>query len=115
MEAAGWVGDVQFRPYSAEGPMDHACPVRAVTLFEPSSLVERVRQPDKHVVLLAGPCHECSRTKTAALIPLLRQPALRLFTHLVTDLKTAHELVIAGEQVAANSSTQDGPSRPSSG
>jgi len=100
METSGWVGDVQFRPYSAEGPMDEDCPVRAVTLFEPSSLVERVKQPDKYVVLLAGPCHECGRAKTAALIPLLRQPALRLFTHLVTDLKTAHELVLAGEQAA---------------
>lgn len=97
MEALGWVGDVQFRPYTAEGPMDDGCPVRAVTLFEPSALVERVKQPDKHVVLLAGPCHECGHTKTKALVPLLRQPSLRLWTHLVTDLKTAHELVIAGE------------------
>lgn len=99
MEASGWVGDVQFRPYSAEGPIDHICPVRTVTLFEPSALVERVKRPGKYVVLLAGHCHECGRTKTAALIPLLRQPALRLWTHLVTDLKTAHELVTTGEQV----------------
>jgi DNA-binding transcriptional regulator LsrR (DeoR family) len=97
MEALGWVGDVQFRPYTAEGPMADGCPVRAVTLFEPSALVQRVQQPDKYVVLLAGPCHECGQTKTKALIPLLRQPALRLWTHLVTDLKTAHELVVAGE------------------
>jgi DNA-binding transcriptional regulator LsrR (DeoR family) len=96
MEALGWVGDVQFRPYTAEGPMDDGCPVRAVTLFEPSALVERASQPDKYVVLLAGPCHECGKTKTSALIPLLRQPRLRLWTHLVTDLKTAHELVVAG-------------------
>lgn len=96
MEALGWVGDVQFRPYTAEGPMDDGCPVRAVTLFELSALVQRASQPDKYVVLLAGPCHECGKTKTAALIPLLRQPRLRLWTHLVTDLKTAHELVIAG-------------------
>ncbi len=96
MEAQGWVGDVQFRPYTAEGPMDEGCPVRAVTLFEPSVLVERASRPDKYVVLLAGPCHECGKTKTAALLPLLRQPRLRLWTHLVTDLKTAHELVIAG-------------------
>ncbi len=101
MEALGWVGDVQFRPYTAQGPMEDGCPVRAVTLFEPSALVARVQQPDKYVVLLAGPCHECGRTKTAALIPLLRHPTLRLWTHLVSDLKTAHELVIAGEQAAA--------------
>jgi hypothetical protein len=80
--------------------MPDGCPVRAVTLFEPAALVERVKQPDKYVILLAGPCHECGRTKTPALIPLLRQPGLRLWTHLVTDLKTAHELVIAGEQAS---------------
>ncbi len=100
MEASGWLGDVQFRPFTADGPMDSSCPVRAVTLFEPSTLVERIRQPDKFVILLAGPCHECNRTKTPALVPLLRKPSLRLWTHLVTDLKTAHELVVAGEKAA---------------
>jgi DNA-binding transcriptional regulator LsrR (DeoR family) len=114
MQALGWVGDVQFRPYTAEGPMADGCPVRAVTLFEPSALVQRVQQPDKYVVLLAGPCHECGRTKTTALIPLLRQPTLRLWTHLVTDLKTAHELVIAGEGKPAEP-TPGGPAKQERG
>jgi DNA-binding transcriptional regulator LsrR (DeoR family) len=100
MEGMGWVGDVQFRPYTAQGPMQDGCPVRAVTLFEPSDLVERVKIPGKYVVLLAGPCHECGHAKTTALVPLLRQPNLRLWTHLVTDLKTAHELVKAGQEGA---------------
>ena len=102
MEALDWVGDVQFRPYTAKGPMRDGCPVRAVTLFELADLVERVKQPDKYVVLLAGPCHECGHTKTQALAPLLEQPGLRLWTHLVSDLRTAHELVKAKEDAGAS-------------
>jgi hypothetical protein len=100
MESLGWVGDVQFRPYTSHGPMTDGCPVRAVTLFEPADLVQRVKMPDKYVVLLAGPCHECSHTKTLALVPLLKQSNLRLWTHLITDLKTAHELVKVGDGAA---------------
>jgi len=103
MEALGWVGDVQFRPYTAEGPLEDGCPVRAVTLFDPSDLVERIKRPDKYVVLLAGPCHECGQAKTQALVPLLRQPSLRLWTHLVSDLKTAHELVKVAEAASGGS------------
>jgi len=110
MEALGWVGDVQFRPYTAHGPMNEGCPVRAVTLFELSDLVERAKRPDKYVVLLAGPCHGCSHTKTKALVPLLRQPNLRLWTHLVSDLMTAHELVKAGEEAAATAEPDPAPS-----
>lgn len=93
MEAMGWVGDVQFRPYSPTGAIVEGCPVRAVTLFEISDLVELAKMPDKYVVLLAGPCSECGITKTEAMIPLLTQPSLRLWTHLVTDVQSAAELL----------------------
>jgi len=93
MKKAGWIGDVQFRPYRAEGPMLEECPVRAMTLFELSDLVEMARTEDKHVVLLAGPCGECGRLKTDALEPLLTQPKLRLWSQLVTDVETASELL----------------------
>ena len=88
-----WVGDVQFRPYSATGPIVEGCPVRAVTLFEIADLVRRIERPDKYVVLLAGPCSECGTAKTEGLLPLLTQPSLRLWTHLVTDVQTAAELL----------------------
>jgi len=93
MQEADWVGDVQFRPYSSEGPVIDSCPVRAVTLFELSDLVARAQMEDKYVVLLAGPCGECGRLKTDALLPLLTQPNLRVWSHLVTDLDTASELL----------------------
>ena len=95
MREAGWVGDVQFRPYSAEGPIVEDCPVRAVTLFELSDLVERARTDDKYVVLLAGPCGECGRLKTDALEPLLTNANLRLWTHLVCDVDTVSALLKA--------------------
>jgi hypothetical protein len=106
MEAMGWVGDVQFRPYSTTGPIVEGCPVRAVTLFELSDLVRLSGQPDKYVVLLAGPCSECGTAKTEAMLPLLTQPSLRLWTHLVTDVQTAADLLARGEEPS------DGPDTP---
>jgi DNA-binding transcriptional regulator LsrR (DeoR family) len=93
MVRAGWVGDVQFRPYSATGPIVEECPVQVVTLFEIEELVALAQQPNKYVVLIAGPCSECQRLKTDALRPLLTNPRLRLWTHLVMDLATAYDLL----------------------
>lgn len=93
MAQAGWKGDVQFRPYSSSGPMLDECPVRAVTLFELPDLVRMARTEGKYVVLLGGPCGECATPKTPALRPLLAEPELRLWTHLLTDAQTAKELL----------------------
>lgn len=93
MVRAGWVGDVQFRPYSPQGPILEECPVQVVTLFEINDLVKLAQQPDKFVVLVAAPCSECHRCKTEALRPLLENPHLRLWTHLVMDLDTARNLL----------------------
>ncbi len=127
MKAAGWIGDVQFRPYSKEGPIPDLCGVRAVTLLEITDMVKWsawVHQPTqsasntreastapaeptsttptthnvgktgrKYVVLVAGPCAECGRLKTDALLPLLENPNLRVFTHLVVDKATANSLI----------------------
>ncbi len=93
MHEVGWTGDVQFRPYSPEGALLEECPVRAVTLFEISDL-ERIAHTDgKYVVLLARPCGDCGRLKTEALRPLLAEPSLRLWTHLVLDVDTAGDLL----------------------
>jgi len=93
MTASGWRGDVQFRPYTSAGPMVEPCPVRAVTLFELSELVEMARTPGKSVILLGGPCGNCGETKAEAIRPLLENPNLRLWTHLLTDVLTARELL----------------------
>lgn len=101
MEAMGWVGDVQFRPYSTEGPIVEGCPVRAVTLFEIADLVERTRRPDKYTVLLSGPCSECGVAKTEAVMPLLTRASLRVWTHLVTDIQTAAAMLSQEETPGA--------------
>ena len=101
MRAAGWVGDVQFRPYSVDGPLpEDVCPVRAVTLFELDELVDiaKDRKNGRYVVLVAGPCGECGATKKNALLPLLANEKLRLWTHLIVDAKTTKELV-ASEKI----------------
>ena len=94
MRKAGWIGDVQFRPYSKEGPLKEVCPVRAVTLFELEDMVRLAKDNNgKYVVLVAGPCGECGASKRHALRPLLANDDLRLWTHLVTDSRTARELL----------------------
>ena len=95
----GWVGDVQFRPYSAKGAIQLASGIRAVTLFELDELVElaarnlKQKKSDKHVFLVVGPCLDCSRLKTDALVPLLANPKLRAWNHAVIDLQTAKSLL----------------------
>ncbi len=98
MYAAGWKGDVQFRPYTETGPLIEECPVRAVTLFELDELVQLARTPGKYVVLLAGPCGECGCPKVEALRPLVANPDLRLWTHLVTDVQTAQALAAIADR-----------------
>jgi hypothetical protein len=145
MKDAGWVGDVQFRPYSENGPMDDLCGVRAVTLLEIEDMVRwaawahqpsqsgstgsAATQPPaqasstapiseslqhsgrKYVVLVAGPCAECGRLKTDALVPLLRNPNLRVFTHLVVDRATAMNLIELSQRASLPTSCM-GPKAP---
>lgn len=88
-----WLGDVQHQPFNAEGPIVQQAGNRAVTLFELSELVALAKQPGKAVVLVSPPCFRCRKTRARALVPLLRNPKLELWSHLVTDLPTARELV----------------------
>ena len=93
MQNANWIGDVQFQPYSPGGPIEGACPVRAVSLFGLSDLVRIAATAGKHVVLLAPPCRECGKLKTPALAPLLTEPTLRVWTHLFMDVDTAADVL----------------------
>ncbi len=84
-----WVGDLQYRPYSAKGPVTKDLGVKAVTLFEFDEIVEFASEPDKSVILAAGPCRVCTANKGPALVPLLEHPDLAAWSHLVLDLDTA--------------------------
>ena len=53
----GWIGSVQYRPYSASEPIkENPKEMRAVTLFELEDFVRMADSKNKHVVLIARQC-----------------------------------------------------------
>ena len=94
LQAGGWVGTVQYRPYTLKGPVqEKPNDLRAVTLFELDDLVRIAGQKNKHVILIARQCGMCERTRAEALRPLLTNPGLKVFSTLVLDAATARELL----------------------
>ena len=89
----GWVGDVQYVPYSKDGPITLKRGFRSVVLLEVPDLVKMAQSGRKYVVLVGGPCSTCGETRTRALLPLIEQAQLRVWSHLVTDIRTAAELL----------------------
>jgi hypothetical protein len=92
----GWVGDIQYRPYSGERPLsltDANVPYAAVTLFNLQELVDLAAREGKAVILAGPPCMRCGRSRHDALDPLLRNPALRVWSHVIMDAETADALV----------------------
>jgi hypothetical protein len=88
------VGDLQFRPFSTKGPVaDAKDGYRAVTLFELDDFVRMVKD-GKNVVLVSGPTRD-GGSRTKALLPLLTEPSLRVWSHLCLDVATAEEVVEA--------------------
>lgn len=92
LNAQGWVGDLLFQPYSSTNPI-YPDSLRTVALFNFEELLQFSRTPGKHVVLCGAPCAECGKPKTEALRPLLSNPSLRAWTHLVLDREAANQLL----------------------
>jgi DNA-binding transcriptional regulator LsrR (DeoR family) len=89
-----WVGNVQYRPYTAAGPVvERGKELRAVTLFELKDLVQAAGEKNRHVILMARQCGICGRSRAQALRPLLTNPALKVFSTLVLDAATARDLL----------------------
>lgn len=95
LKAAHWVADLLYNPYALDGPIDIDVGVRAVTLFGLPQLRQLASRPNKHVVVVAPPCGGCDRSKADALLPLLQNDSLAVWTHLVVDVPTAQELLPA--------------------
>ncbi len=95
LKERGWVGDILFRPYSAKGSITEDTDIRAVTLLELDELREMASSKDKHVVVVAGPCSICAKTRGDAVLPLFEEPKLRLWSHFVMDMGTAEYLIEA--------------------
>lgn len=90
------VADIQYRPYGKDRFLkERPDELRAVTLFELEDMVALAQRRDRHVILIARQCGLCEphRTKASALLPILRHPEMRVFSRLVMDSPTAHELM----------------------
>ena len=92
LKKEGWVGDVMFLPYSTEKAIESQI-LRPVTLFNFNELCEFSKQPGKYVIITCSPCNDCNQRKTEAIRPLLENPNLRMWTHLIIDRPTAEDLV----------------------
>ncbi len=92
LEKQNWVGDVLFQPYSATQPI-YPKTLRTVSLFNFQELVEFSNRPGKHVVVIGAPCGECHASKASAILPLLKEPSMRLWTRLFIDRDAAIELL----------------------
>jgi hypothetical protein len=93
LEENDWKGDFHLRPFNEHGPIVENKGNRAVALFEISDFVTMARDPAKRVVVVSPPCLECGYTRGAALQLLLTVDRLKAWTHLVTDVPTARELI----------------------
>ena len=99
------VGDVQFRPYSEQGPIeDDPDGIRAVTLFELEDFVAMTRKKNRYVLIVAGTTHD-GRSRAQPLLPLLREPSLKVWTHLCLDFATGREIVDAIARPASAGAT----------
>jgi DNA-binding transcriptional regulator LsrR (DeoR family) len=88
------VGDILYRPFTETGPVQHtSTKARAISLFEIRDLVEMSKKVHKHVVLVAGSCGICHKPKGRALRPLLERPKMKVWTHIVTNMDTAQQLL----------------------
>lgn len=91
----GLIGDVLYCPYSDNGPIpEDALDLEAVTIFNIPQLVDMAKISNHMIILICGPGYSAEhKRKTQALRPLLENEDLRVWTHLVTDVETASELL----------------------
>jgi DNA-binding transcriptional regulator LsrR (DeoR family) len=102
--ARGTIGNVQYRPFSIDGPVHEGSDgLRAVTLFELADLARLATQKGRYVILIARQCGLCGRHKARVLRALLERKDLRVFSHLVMDLPTAEALLVDAATDAAPS------------
>jgi len=109
LESLGWVGDVLYEPYSSTKPIEEDLPVRPVSVLTLSKLLALAERADKRVLLVVAPS-ESGRSKADALVPLLTQPRLALWTDLVIDAPSAENVVsIVSASARHRSREESGP------
>lgn len=87
------IGDLQYLPYSRSQaiPLSESDGWRVVTLFDWPDLQKFAEDENHYLIICAAPCRQCGVHKTKAIVPLLEN--LRLWRNLVTDRKTAEQLL----------------------
>ncbi len=96
LDKKDWVGNVQYRPYSNTGPVpEESTDARAVTLFDLDYFRDMVGQKNKYVVLMVRRCAFCDNLRAEAVRPLLQQPDLRIWSHLIIDAAIAEAVLSA--------------------
>jgi hypothetical protein len=86
---------VQYQAFSSTAPIEKTTDIKAVTLLDLDRLSKFAADPNKHVVVVAGPCKECLQTRADAARPLLEAKKLKVWSHILFDLNTAEELLEA--------------------
>jgi hypothetical protein len=95
LQAAGWVGDVNLRPFSRSRAIDKQDGIKCIplTLFDLPRMTRRAKQENKAMLLVAGPCGICGKPRSEALYWLMRNKDLKVWTHIVMDRVTAETLL----------------------
>ena len=88
LDQAGYIGNVQYRPFNAGGPIeDQALGWRTANLFDIDELVDfRDRRDKRSILMINGKSVE-------AIIPLLTHSSLRVFTDVVISLEDAERVI----------------------
>lgn len=89
LESHHCVGDMLWLPLGQDRPIDVQTEIRAMTLFELNQLPGFI-QKGKNVLMVLGPCVNCSQTKGAILKAILNQKN-HLITHLVADSRSVRK------------------------
>jgi hypothetical protein len=91
---AGAVGDFLFAPVGPGGFLTGPDDFRLMSLLEqPDDLPQWISRGTE-VLAVVGPCGECGDPKTEVLESLLSLPReARLNTHLITDLRSAQQIL----------------------
>ncbi len=91
LERLNCVGDLLWRPLNEDGPITEVTKIRAMTLIELTDL-RRFIKDGTSVVLMLGPCRKCMNPRPVLLKTILDLDE-HLITHLVTDTRTAAEVL----------------------
>ena len=90
LEAAGYLGDMLWRPLGPDGPIKAKTKIRAMTLIELGDLRGLIEEGTS-VLLVVGPCRVCNEHRAQVLKTILRHED-HLVTHLVADSRSVEEL-----------------------